>query len=254
MGLANTQNRTELCGFLGLAGYYRKFVPKFAHRTHLLHDLDSKPKSKYVWTCRHADQVKDLKEALISSLVLATLDPDANFILRTDVSETSIGGILAQKQMLEGRLVERPLGYFSRKLRAFEAWYAAYDREHLAISVNLEHWACYVHGRKRTTIYTDHASLQHILAQNKLTSRQWRHLDRLQQHDYEVKYFPGAANVVADALSRIAYTQQEELKVDPQYLNVIEMRVSASTKWLNDVQKGYGEDTIFSPVRCGNNY
>jgi len=41
---------TELCGFLGLAGYYRKFVPKFAHQTHLLHDLALKPKSEYVWT------------------------------------------------------------------------------------------------------------------------------------------------------------------------------------------------------------
>jgi len=90
--------------------------------------------------------------------------------------------------------------------------------------------------------------LQHILGQNKLTSCQWHHLDRLQQHDYEVKYFSGAANVVANALSRIAYTQEEQLKVDPQYLNVMEMRVSASTEWLNDVQKGYGEDTIFGPV------
>jgi len=130
---------TELHGFLGLAGYYRKFVPKFAHWAHLLHDLASKPKSEYVWTSRHADQFKDLKEALISSLVLATLDPDTDFILRTDASDTAIGGILAQKQMFEGRLVERPLGYFSRKLHAVEARYPAYDRELLAISANLEH-------------------------------------------------------------------------------------------------------------------
>jgi len=75
------------------------------------------------------------------------------------------------------------------------------------ISANLEQSTCYIYSRKRTTIYTDHASLQHIPAPNKLTSRQWRHLDRLQLHDYEVKYFPGAANVVADTLSRIAYTQ-----------------------------------------------
>jgi len=238
----------ELHGFLGLAGYYRKFVPTFAHLAHLLHDVASKPKSEYVWTSRHVDQFKDLKEALISSPVLATLDSDADFILRTDASDTAIGGDLVQKQMFEGRLVEWPLGYFSRKLHAVEARYPAYDRELLAITVNLEHWACYVHGRKHTTIYTDHASLQHILGQNKLTSRQWRHLDRLQLHDYEVKYFPGAANVVADAISRIAYTQEEHLKVDPQYLNVIEMGVSASTEWLNDVRKGYGEDTIFGSV------
>jgi len=53
---------------------------------------------------------------------------------------------------------------------------------------------------------------------------------------------------VADALSRIAYTQGEQPKVDPQYLNVIEMRVPASTKWLNDVRKGYEDDTICGPV------
>jgi len=170
---------TELRGFLGLAGYYRKFVPKFAHWAHLLYDLASKPKSEYVWTSRNADQFKDLKEALISSPVLATLDPDTHFILRTDVSDTAIGGILAQKQMFEGRLVEWPMGYFSRKLHRVEARYPAYDQELLAISANLEHWICYVHGQKRTTIYTDPALLQHILGQNKLTRHQWRHLDRL---------------------------------------------------------------------------
>jgi len=197
---------TELRSFLGLAGYYRKFVPKFAHLAHLLYDLAAKPRNDYMWTSRHGEQFGDLKQALISAPALATLDPEDDLILRTNALDTAIGGVLAQKQLFEGRLVERLLGYFSRKLHAVESRYPAYDRELLAISANLVDWACYVHGRKHTTIYTDHPSLQHILAQNKLTSRQWRHLDRLQQHDYEVKYFPGVANVVADALSRIAYT------------------------------------------------
>jgi len=206
-----------------------------------------------MWTSRHGEQFGDLKQALISAPVLATLDPEGDFILRTDASDTAIGGVLAQKQLFEERLVERPLGYFSRKLHAVESRYPAYDRELLVISTNLEHLACDVHGRKRTTIYTDHTSVQHILALNKLTSRQWRHLDRLQQHDYEVKYFPGAANVVADALSRIAYTQGgqsevEQPKADPQHLNIVEMRVSASTEWLNDVRNGYVVDAIFGPV------
>jgi len=73
------------------------------------------------------DQFKDLKEALISSLVLATLIPDADFILRTDASDTAIGGVLAQKQIFEGRLVERPLGYFWGKLHAVEVRYPAYN-------------------------------------------------------------------------------------------------------------------------------
>jgi len=85
---------TELRGFLGLAGYYRKFVPKFAHRACLLHDLATKLKNDYIWTSRHGDQFEDLKKALISALVLATLDPEANFILQTDTLDTTIGGVL----------------------------------------------------------------------------------------------------------------------------------------------------------------
>jgi len=98
-------------------------------------------------------------------------------------------------------MVERPLGFFSQKLHSVEIRYPAYDCELLAISANLEHWACYVHGRRHTMIYTNHAALQHILGQNRLSSHQWRHLDKLQQHDYDIKYFPSASNTVANALS-----------------------------------------------------
>jgi len=101
---------TELRGFLGLAGYYRKFVPKFAQCAHLLHDLAAKSKNEYAWTEQQRDQFEDLKRALTSAPVLATLDPDADFILRTDSSDTAIGGVLAQKQLFEGKMVERPLG------------------------------------------------------------------------------------------------------------------------------------------------
>jgi len=100
---------TELRGFLGLAGYYRKFVPKFARRAHLLHDHAAKLKSEYAWTEQHRDQFEDLKKALTSTLVLATLDPEADFILRTDASDTAIVGVLTQKQLFEGKMVERPL-------------------------------------------------------------------------------------------------------------------------------------------------
>ena len=132
-------------------------------------------------------------------------------------------------------------GILSRKLHAVETRYLAYDWELLAISANLDHWACYVHGRKRTTIYTDQAALQHILGQNKLTSCQWRHLDKLQQHDYEVKYYPGVANVVADVLSRIAYTPTPDTQgpgpvAGESLVNVVELHISASQEWLQDIQ------------------
>jgi len=244
---------TELRGFLGLAGYYRKLVPKFAQRARLLHDLAAKSKNEYAWTDRHRDQFEDLKKALTSTPVLATLDPEADFILRMDASDAAIGGVLAQKQLFKGKMVQRPLEYFSRKLHVVETRYPAYDRELLAISANLDHWACYLHGRKRTTIYTDHASLQHILGQNKQTSRQWRHLDKLQQHDYEVKYYPGVANVVADVLSHIAYTRTPDTPgpgpvAGESLVNVVELRISASQEWLQDIQKEYTQDITFAPI------
>jgi len=100
---------SALRSFLGLAGYYRKFIPKFAHRAHLLHELAVKPKDEYRWSDRHEAQFRDLKQALTSAPVLATLDLESEFILRTDASDTAIGGILAQKQLFEGKVVECPL-------------------------------------------------------------------------------------------------------------------------------------------------
>jgi hypothetical protein len=89
------------------------------------------------------------------------LDPDADFLLLTDASDVAIGGVLAQRQMWNGRMVEQPLEFFSRKLHDVETRYPTYDRELLAINANLEHWACYVHGHRHTTIYTDHAALRY---------------------------------------------------------------------------------------------
>ena len=228
-------------------------MPKFAQRANLLHDLAAKSKSEYTWTELHRDQFEDLKKALTSAPVLATLDPEACFILLTDTSDTAIGGVLAQKHLFEGKMVERPLGYLLRKLHAVETRYPVYDWEFVAISANLDHWACYVYRCKRTTIYMDHAVLQHIIGQNKVTSRQWRHLDMLPQQDYEVKYYPGVANVVADALSRIAYTRTPDtpgpgLVIGESLMNVVELRISASQEWLQDIQKEYTQDITFAPI------
>jgi hypothetical protein len=133
----------HLRSFLGLAGYYRRFVEKFAERSAKLHDLVNacvgQRQSKFEWTAEHNMQFDDLKRALSTAPVLATLDPDADFILRTDASDTAIGAVLAQKQEWQGRIVERPLGFFSRKLHDVETRYPTYDRELLAIHDALGH-------------------------------------------------------------------------------------------------------------------
>ena len=73
----------------------------------------------------------------------------------------------------------------------------------------------------------------------------------MQQHDYEVKYYPGVANVIADALSRIAYTrtpETPELVAEASLVNVVELRISASQEWLQDIQKEYTQDFTFAPI------
>jgi hypothetical protein len=121
---------SQLRSFLGLAGYYRRFVDKFAHRTTALYELTKTDRrSAWQWHAVHQRQFEDLKMALTSSPVLATMDPNGDFILRTDASDTAIGGVLAQRQQVPGtdQVVERPLGYFSRKLHAVETRYPTYD-------------------------------------------------------------------------------------------------------------------------------
>ena len=145
---------------------------------------------------------EELKRLLASPPVLAIIDPRADFIVRTDASNFAIGATLCQIQPWKGRPTERTVSFFSRKLSSAETRYPTYDREMLAICEALEQWKCYIDPQRRTTIFTDHASVQHILTQSRLSSRQMRYLESMQHYDYNIRYFPGAKNVVQDALSR----------------------------------------------------
>jgi hypothetical protein len=148
---------------------------------------------------------------------------------------------LAQRQQWKGKLIERPLGFFSRKLHDIETRYPTYDRELLAIHDSLVHWECYVQGRRQKTIYTDHAALQHIIQQRKLSSRQWRHLHLLQNHDYTIKYFPGAANIVADVLSRRIY------RVDTKS-QIMNSRTLKLTTTIGENPELYRNEKLYPPI------
>lgn len=93
------------------------------------------------------------------------------------------------------------LAYFSRKLHGAETRYSTYDKELLAIRDSLKHWRYYLLGR-HTKITTDHVSLKHILIQPWLTQRQLRAPEDIQEFETEIDYYPGARNVIQDALSR----------------------------------------------------
>ena len=108
------------------------------------------------------------------------------------------------------------------------------------------HWEPYPSNR-HTSVYTDHASLQDILSQQKPSSRQWRHLDKLQQIDCSIKYFPAAANLVADALSRIHHPVSTTPAATIS-INTMELQIIGAEEWKQEVCELLVEDAYFGPI------
>ncbi|GKG20636.1 putative reverse transcriptase domain-containing protein, partial [Tanacetum coccineum] len=96
---------------------------------------------------------------------------------------------------------EKVIAYVSRQLKIHEKNYTTHDLELGAMVFALKMRRHYLYGTK-CVVYTDHKSLQHILDQKELNTRQRRWLELLSDYDCELRYHPGKANVVADALSR----------------------------------------------------
>ncbi|GJT14318.1 putative reverse transcriptase domain-containing protein [Tanacetum coccineum] len=134
-----------------------------------------------------------LKEKLCSAPILALPEGAENFIVYCDYSHKGLGAVLMQN--------EKVITYASQQLKIHEKNYTTHDMELGAVVFALKIWRHYLY-RTKCTVFTDHKSLQHILDQKELNMRQRRWLELLSDYDFEIRYHPGKANVVADALSR----------------------------------------------------
>ncbi|GJY35961.1 putative reverse transcriptase domain-containing protein [Tanacetum coccineum] len=152
---ASPKSPTEIRQFLGLAGYYRRFIE--------------------------------------GAPILALPEGSEDFIAYCDASKKGLGAVLMQR--------EKVIAYASRQLKIHEKNYTTHDLELGAVVFALKIWRHYLYGTK-CTVFTDHKSLQHILDQKELNMRQRRWLELLIDYDCDIRYHPGKANVVADALSR----------------------------------------------------
>ncbi|GJT31271.1 putative reverse transcriptase domain-containing protein [Tanacetum coccineum] len=134
-----------------------------------------------------------LKQKLCSAPILALPEGSEDFIVYCDASKKGLGAVLMQR--------EKVISYASRQLKIHEKNYTTHDLELGAVVFALKIWRHYLYGTK-CTVFTDHKSLQHILNQKELNMRQRRWLELLSDYDCDIRYHPGKANVVADALSR----------------------------------------------------
>lgn len=190
--------KKQVRSFLGLANYYRRFIPDFAVLAAPLTDLTSKKHSRLVsWGPAAEEAFGDLKRALCAKPVLTAPDFDKEFVVQADASETGLGAVLTQLHGEE----EHPVLYLSRKLLRCERNYATVEKECLAVKWALETLRYYLLGR-RFTLVTDHAPLQWMARNKETNSRVTRWFLSLQPFNFSVLHRPGRRHGNADALSR----------------------------------------------------
>ena len=187
---------SEVRSFLGLAGYYRKFVDGFSKIASPLTNLTRK-NVKFQWTDLCERSFMELKQKLISAPILAIPTNSGRFVVYSDASKCGLGCVLMQN----GKVI----AYASRQLKDYEKNYPTHDLELAAVVFALKIWRHYLYG-ERCEIYTDHKSLKYFFTQKELNMRQRRWLELVKDYDCVINYHPGKANVVADALSRKSFS------------------------------------------------
>lgn len=190
------QSITEIRRFLGMMGWYRKFIPNFSVVSAPITDLLKKTSKAFKWTPEAENAFNLLKTALVSTPVLCTPDFDQPFVIQTDASSVGIGAILTQ-----GEENEKIIACMSQKLSSAQTKYTAMELECLAVLLAIEKFRPYVEGVKFTVV-TDNASLLWLKNLKDPSGRLARWALRLQQYDYTLIHRKGKYNVVADALSR----------------------------------------------------
>ncbi|KAF5789771.1 putative nucleotidyltransferase, Ribonuclease H [Helianthus annuus] len=194
-GWITPKNPSEVRSFLGLAGYYRRFIEGFSKIAVPLTSLTHKDKP-FVWGTAQETAFQTLKHMLCHAPILTLPDGSDDFVVYCDASNLGLGCVLMQR--------DKVIAYASRQLKIHEKNYITHDLELGAVVFALKIWRHYLYGTK-CTIFTDHKSLQHIFNQRELNMRQRRWVELLNDYDCEIRYHPGKTNVVADALSRKNY-------------------------------------------------
>ncbi|MCF8701934.1 hypothetical protein L3054_11165, partial [Corynebacterium sp. MC-10] len=195
-GWTRPTSATEIRSFLGLAGYYRRFIQGFSSIAAPLTKLTGKNVA-FLWSDECEASFQKLKSLLTSAPILTLPETGVDFTVYCDASRVGLGGVLMQK----GKVI----AYASRQLKVHEKNYSTHDLELAAVIFVLKLWRHYLYG-VHCEVFTDHRSLQYIFSQKDLNLRQRRWMELLKDYDLTILYHPGKANVMADALSRKTFS------------------------------------------------
>ena len=194
------ETKKQVRSFLGLAGYYRKFIKNFSELATPLTNLTKKREPQVVnWTEECDLAFRSLKEMLCQKPVLKAPDFTKEFKLQTDASEHGLGAVLSQKDE-DG--LEHPVVYISRKLLPRERNYATIEKECLAMKWSIESLRVYLLGKK-FILQTDHNPLKWLGKMKDQNGGLSRWSLSLQPYSFDIEHRPGKENANADALSRL---------------------------------------------------
>lgn len=208
---------TEIKSFLGLVGYYRKFIKDFAKLTQPMTSCLKKKNKIDVMKQEYIDAFEKCKELLTNAPLLQFPDFTKPFVLTTDASNFAIGAVLSQGTIGS----DMPVAYASRTLNDAETRYSTIEKELLAIVWATKHFRPYLYGKK-FTIYTDHRPLIWAKSINEPNSKLTRWKLRLAEYDYDIKHKEGKKNSNADALSRIRVNALDGKDDDSMKVNIDE--------------------------------
>jgi hypothetical protein len=210
---------TELRGFLGLTGYYRKFVRNYGIMAKPLTQLLRK--NQFQWSDQAQQAFEALKQAMSSTPVLALPDFSKPFIIETDACDVGIGAVLMQGQ--------QPVAFLSKALSSQHKHLSIYEKEFLALIMAVDKWRQYLQHQE-FIIKTDHKSLEYLTQQNLHSEMQRKAMARLMGLQFKVVYRKGIENTVADALSRV------------HHLCLLQAVSSVKPSWIQELLNAYATD------------
>ncbi|XP_072171900.1 uncharacterized protein [Diadema setosum] len=194
------RTKREILRFLGMCGFYRRFVHNFSTIAAPLTNLLKKGK-KFVWSSDCQTAFESLKAILTRDPVLVAPDFGKPFKLAVDASDVGVGAVLFQS---DGNQVDRPVSYFSRKLNGHQQKYSTVEKETLGLVLALQHFSVYTgSGGGDIQVYTDHNPLSFLEKFKSKNGRLFRWSLLLQPFSLKIAHISGRANIIPDALSRV---------------------------------------------------